>query len=257
MAGASCASATPAAAAQSAASSAGTAAVGYDGEPLAARNPAQGENARRREELRVRSHAHRAGARQRRVEHRVGDDRRLRRVDAHALERTSRLQHDDGLGARGRAQRRHERARIADAFDVEQDAVGAGSWTSASSNSPKPTSMPPPSETTVEKPICIGPAKSSIAVHTAPDCATSASRPGSAVGAQNVALSPMSVRTTPNAPGPSNRMPRFLAIAATVAPPRAADRGIGGVRKRHQRRRAHLGPRIVENRRDGAGAASR
>ena len=75
--------------------------------------------------------------------------------------------------------------------------------------------MPPPSDVTVEKPICIGPAKSSIAVQTAPDCATSASLPGSAIGAQNVALSPMSVRTTPNAPGPSSRMPRFFAIVVT------------------------------------------
>ena len=90
-----------------------------------------------------------------------------------------------------------------------------GSCTSASSSSPKPTSMPPPSETTVEKPICIGAAKSSIAVHTAPDCATSARRPGNAVGAQNVALRPMSVRTTPNAPGPTRRTPRLRATAAT------------------------------------------
>ena len=92
----------------------------------------------------------------------------------------------------------------------------AASWTSASSSSPKPKSMPPPTDITVEKPICIGPAKSSIAVQTAPDCATSASRPGSAIGAQNVAFKPMSVRTMPNAPGPSKRMPRRFAIAVTL-----------------------------------------
>ena len=46
-----------------------------------------------------------------------------------------------------------------------------------SSISPKLMSTPAPSDITVEKPMPSGAAKSSIAVHTAPDCATSASRP--------------------------------------------------------------------------------
>ena len=60
-----------------------------------------------------------------------------------------------------------------------------------------------------------GYAKSSIAVHTAPDWAISASLPGSTGTSETVALSPMSVRITPNAPGPASRMPCFAAIAAT------------------------------------------
>ena len=103
---------------------AGTAAVGYDDEPLAARNLAQRENARRGEELRIGSHTHRAGARKCRVEHHVGHDRRSQRVGEGALARTPRLENDYGFGARRGAQRRDERARIAHAFDVEQDAVG-------------------------------------------------------------------------------------------------------------------------------------
>ena len=39
--------------------------------------------------------------------------------------RAARTQHDHGLHPRGRAQRRHECARVADRLDVEQDAVGA------------------------------------------------------------------------------------------------------------------------------------
>ena len=76
--------------------------------------------------------------------------------------------------------------------------------------------MPPPKVITVEKPSPSGAAKSSIAALTAPDCATIARRPGSAAGAQNVALSPMSVRMTPSAPGPTRRTPRLRAIADTV-----------------------------------------
>ena len=59
----------------------------------------------------------------------------------------------------------------------------------------------------------LGDAKLSIAVHTAPDCAISASRPGSARPAPIVALSPMLVRMTPKACGPSSRMRRFFAVA--------------------------------------------
>ena len=68
-----------------------------------------------------------AGAIDRRVEHAIGQDRRLADgVDRrHVLQRTPRFQHDHGLRARRRAQRGHERARVADGLDVEQDAVGA------------------------------------------------------------------------------------------------------------------------------------
>jgi hypothetical protein len=85
-----------------------------------------------------------------------------------------------------------------------------------SRSSPNPTSIPPPNEMTVEKPMRSGAAKSSIAALTAPDCATSASRPGSAAGAQYVAFNPMSVRITPRAPGPTRRTSRFRATAATL-----------------------------------------
>ncbi len=73
--------------------------------------------------------------------------------------------------------------------------------------------MAPPSEITVENPMCIGAAKSSIAVHTAPDWDTSASRPGNVGVAPKVALSPTSVRMMPKAPGPTTRMLRLLAAA--------------------------------------------
>jgi hypothetical protein len=61
----------------------------------------------------------------------------------------------------------------------------------------------------------MGAAKSSMAVHTAPDWDTSANRPGSVGVVPKVALSPMSVRMTPNAPGPTTRMLRFLAAVNT------------------------------------------
>ncbi len=77
-----------------------------------------------------------------------------------------------------------------------------------------------------------GVAKLSIAVHTAPDCAINASRPGCATAAPIVALSPMSVRITPNACGPNRRMRRFRAVAtrsrshrrASPSSPGGADR---------------------------------
>ena len=75
--------------------------------------------------------------------------------------------------------------------------------------------MAPPSESTDEKPMCIGAAKSSMAVHTAPDWDTSARRPGNVGVVPNVALRPMSVRMTPKAPGPTTRIFRFLAAAET------------------------------------------
>ncbi len=59
-----------------------------------------------------------------------------------------------------------------------------------------------------------GVAKSSSAEQTAPDCAISASRPGSACTDPTVALSPSPVRITPNASGPTKRMP---CVAATTA----------------------------------------
>jgi len=63
--------------------------------------------------------------------------------------------------------------------------------------------------------MCMGAAKSSIAVHTAPDCDTSARRPARVGVVPNVALSPMSVRMMPNAPGPTTRMFLFRAAAET------------------------------------------
>ena len=90
-------------------------------------------------------------------------------------------------------------------------------------------------------------------MHTAPDCATSASRPGSARGrAERRVESDIGAN---DAEGAGTEQPdaALLRDRRHRAPPRTADRGIGGVRKRHQRRRAHLGPRIVEEIGDGAG----
>lgn len=74
----------------------------------------------------VRAHAHGPGAAERRLEHRVGRNRRLtERIPVpRGLGVAARLQHDDGLDARRLAQRRHEQSRIVHGFDVEQDPVG-------------------------------------------------------------------------------------------------------------------------------------
>ena len=103
--------------------------------------------------------------------------------------------------------------------------------------------MPPPSEITVEKPMRSGAAKSSSAVATAPDCATSARRPGSAVGAQNVALRPMSVRMTPNAPGPTRRIVAPPRDGATSRVHASAAAAVDGGGERHDDRRLQVAGR--------------
>lgn len=79
------------------------------------------------EQLVQRAHAQQAGTCERRAVHRIRTGQRLRvgiriRVDA---ELAAGLDHHHRFGARGGACGRHEFARIADAFDVEQDRAGA------------------------------------------------------------------------------------------------------------------------------------
>ena len=96
-------------------------AIGDDRKPIAARNPVHREDPRRGEQLGIRLDAHRAGAPHRRVEDRI----RRRRIDGTMLHRPAGVQHDDGLRPGRRTQRRQEASRVADAFGVQQDAVGS------------------------------------------------------------------------------------------------------------------------------------
>ena len=98
----------------------GAASVGHDGEPIAARETSQGEDARRAEKLRVGRHAHRSGALERRVEYPVGRRRSRRGSGAVA----TRFENDDRLSARRGAERGHETARIGYGLDIEHDAFG-------------------------------------------------------------------------------------------------------------------------------------
>ncbi len=91
-----------------------------DREPLTARYPAARQDPGGGKKLRIGLDADGAGARKRRVEHCV------RRDIGRRLERAPCLQHDDGLRARGGAQRGHECPRVARFLDIEQDAVGDG-----------------------------------------------------------------------------------------------------------------------------------
>ena len=152
----------------------GAAAVGDDRDPVAARASVHRQDPRRGKELGVRLDAHRAGALHRRVEDRVW----RRRVDGSELHRPPCPQHDDRLRPRRGAQRRQEAPRVADRFGVEQDAVRMRDRRPARPAGRRiPRPSPPPNAATVEKPMPTDAAKSSIAAHTAPDCATSASLP--------------------------------------------------------------------------------
>ena len=75
-----------------------------------------------------RIHAQHAGAADGRVVHGVGTGQRARMPGRHgrAFRLAPRLQHDDGLAARGRPRRRHEFARRLDVFHVQQDGGRVG-----------------------------------------------------------------------------------------------------------------------------------
>ena len=83
----------------------------------------------------------------------------------------------------------------------------AGSIATKSRISPKSTSAPMPVEIRLENPTSLFAAQSRMAVHSAPDCEITAIRPGIALPALKVALSPMSERITPRQFGPRMRMP--------------------------------------------------
>ena len=90
-----------------------------------------------------------------------------------------------------------------------------------------------------------GAAKSSIAVQTAPDCAISARRPRNTGTSVIDALRPMSVRTRPNAPGPTSRMPRRTANLRNVSRPFALLGSVSGRGIGQQNRSAHTGVRAI------------
>ncbi len=94
--------------------------VGDDRKPVTARDPAHRQNPRGGEELRVGLHADRAGSSHRCFEHGVG----RRPVGVATLHRPTGLEHDNGFGPRGLAQRREKSSRVADRLRVEQDSVG-------------------------------------------------------------------------------------------------------------------------------------
>ncbi len=99
------------------------AAVGDDGQTIAARDAPRLQDHRGCEQLRVVVHAHGAGSPERGTEHAVGRKRAVARarLGGHCA---ARLEHNHGLGARRRAQRRQEGACIVQCLDVEHDAIG-------------------------------------------------------------------------------------------------------------------------------------
>ena len=105
---------------------AGPAAVGDDGQAVAAGAVGRGKRLGGGKQLADRHHAHHAGAAHRGIEHVVGADQRAgvrhRRLRAGGM--APHLDHEHRLEAGGGAQGAHEAARVADAFDVDQDALG-------------------------------------------------------------------------------------------------------------------------------------
>ncbi len=89
----------------------------------------------------------------------------------------------------------------------------APSWVRKSRISPKLMSSPTPVEMTVENPTRRARAQSSVAAHRAPDCETSARRPGPGISPPTVAFKRRSVLTTPRLLGPRNRMPWRRAVS--------------------------------------------
>ncbi len=107
---------------------AGAAAVGDDGKAVAGRTEAERQRPGCGEQMRDGLHAHDADAADGGVEHVVRPDQRggVRHRGFRTGGMASDLDQDNRLDARGGAQRAHEAARVADAFDVHQDAVGVG-----------------------------------------------------------------------------------------------------------------------------------
>jgi hypothetical protein len=91
-----------------------------------------------------------------------------------------------------------------------------GSAANQSSRSPKSTSLPSPRDTKLEKPIRRERAQSSTAVTSAPDCATKASRPGSAATGAKLAFSPTAGASSPTQLGPRIRS-RWGRAASSIA----------------------------------------
>ena len=209
------------------------------------RNAPEGKDARSSEELRVRAHTHGSGAIERRVEHAIGEDRQLPDdIDRrHALQGSSRLQHHDRLRARGHAQRRHESARIADRFHVQQDAVGRGVVDERLEDLAEADVDPGAERHHRREPDVVRAREVEHGGAHGSGLRDEREPSGRASGAQNVAFNPMSVRTTPNAPGPSTRMRCARAGIEHVALP-----GVGGrivaVRVGQEDRRLHLAARV-------------
>ena len=102
------------------------AAVGDDRQPVAAGAVGRGKGLGGGKQLADRHHAHHAGAAHRGVEHVVGADQRagVRHHRLRAGGMAPDLDHEHRLGAGGGAQGAHEAARLVDALDVDQDALG-------------------------------------------------------------------------------------------------------------------------------------
>jgi hypothetical protein len=181
--------------------------IADDREPITARDPIHRENSRGGEELRIGLHADRSCALHRGIENRIG----RRPVHGALLRRPAGLQQDHRLGPRRGAQRRKESPRVADRLRVQQDAFGFGIVEQC---------IEQLAETDVDAAAKRDDGRKSDAgrcreiehaVHTAPDCATSASTRRAMF--VRVALRPMFVRITPNECGPTIRMRRVAAMA--------------------------------------------
>ena len=105
---------------------AGAAAIGDDGEAVAARALVGAEDLGRGEELAEGQRPHRTGPFQRRVEHVVGAHQRagMGRSGLGTRGMAARFQHDHRFQPGGRPHRRQERRRIVHPLDIEQDRVG-------------------------------------------------------------------------------------------------------------------------------------
>ena len=92
-----------------------------------------------------------------------------------------------------------------------------GSRARKSRISPRSTSEPIPVEITVEKPTRRVCAQSRMAAHSAPDCETSARRPGKVGRGPQDALSRWSLRISPRLFGPRKRSPWRRARSRSAA----------------------------------------
>jgi hypothetical protein len=157
-----------------------------------------------------------------------------RRPDVARLHRASALSSTTGLARAGRTKRRQEAPRLVHLLEVEQDAVGLDVGDQrveqlADVDVEHAAERDHGREAEAERQREVE--------HRRADGARlrhDASLPGSTRTSENVAFNPMPVRITPNAPGPTSRMPCFEASEATSRDQRRASADVAGRRRGEQ-----------------------